>query len=171
MQRLSSLICLGLLAGCVSPYPELPANPDARAQFQHFLELSGDWRVVGGDHTVGATHEYRTVANGTVVVETAFAGDPHEMITTIYMDGPQLRMTHYCAAGNLPHLVALPGTGNSVEFGFLLAENMASMDEGHMHDAHFVFEDRDHMKVIWSYWEGGKQQTEMVLELERLPEN
>ena len=139
-------------------------------QLEHFLQMEGEWRIVGGDHAQEATHLYRTIANGTVVVETAFPGEPHEMITVVHLDGPNLVMTHYCAAGNQPHMVAEHPSGDKVYFRFVGASDLNDPKAPHMRDASYHFIDSDRVDSNWSYWEGGEQQSVMKIELERVPE-
>ena len=139
-------------------------------QLEYFLAMEGEWRVIGGDHSQGATHLYRTIANGTVVVETAFPGEPHEMITVFHLDGPNLVMTHYCAAGNQPYMVAEHPSGDRVRFRFERASDLNDPKAMHMRDASYHFIDRDHVNSTWSYWEGGKAVSEMNIEIERVPD-
>jgi hypothetical protein len=141
-------------------------------QFRYFLEMEGDWRVVGGAPSQGATHIYKTIANGTVVVETAFPGEPHEMITAIHLNGPNLVMTHYCATGAQLYMVAEHPSGDKVHFRFESASDLNHPNAPHMRDPSYHFIDRDRVNSIWSYWEGGKAVTGkgMKVELERVPD-
>ena len=43
---------------------------------------------------------YSVIAAGSAVHEHMFPGGPHEMVTVYHLDGPDLLLTHYCAAGN-----------------------------------------------------------------------
>ncbi len=139
-------------------------------QLRHFLEMEGEWRIVGGERSQGATHLYRTIANGTVAVETAFPGEPHEMITVFHLNGAKLVMTHYCAAGNQPYMVAEHPSGDRVHFRFERASDLNDPKAPHMRDASYHFIDRDRVDSTWSYWEGGEAVSEMSLELERIPD-
>jgi len=163
-----------LLFSCEAPgsaYRELVYDREGSAQqLGHFLAMEGDWRIVGGDHAQGASHIYRTIANDTVVVETAFPGEAHEMITVFHLDGPNLVMTHYCAAGNQPYMVAEHPSGDKVHFSFAGASDLNDPKDPHMRDASYHFIDRDRVDSTWSYWEGGRAVSEMNIELERVPE-
>ena len=163
-----------VLLGCQGPgsvFEEQAFDREGSVQqFEQFLRMEGEWRVVGGDHAQGATHIYRTIANGTVVVETAFPGKPHEMITVVHLDGPNLVMTHYCAAGNQPHMVAEHPSGDRVRFRFVSASDLNDLKAPHMRDASYHFIDRDRVDSNWSYWKGGEQQDVVKMELERVPE-
>ena len=142
----------------------------ASQQFKQFLAMEGEWRIIGGDHSQGATHIYRTIANGSVVVETAFPGESSEMITVIHLDGPNLVMTHYCAARNQPYMVAEHPSGDKVHFRFERASDLNDPNAPHMRDASYHFIDRDRVNSTWSYWEGGKAVSHMNIELERVPQ-
>ena len=172
LTKIGLVACVGMLSACQGPGLARPEALDiARAQFQRFVDLEGDWRVVGGDHALGASHLYRTVASGSAVVETAFPGDDHEMITVFHLDGPNLVLTHYCAAGNQPHMVAEASEGNEISFLFVSAANLLTPEDGHMHDARFTFLNENRFTTTWSFWEGGQQSGEpMVMEIERIPE-
>lgn len=171
LRRAALIAMLTGLSGC---HAAGHANADtlemAKAQFARFVALEGKWRVAGGDHAKAATHSYRTVANGSVVVEVAFPGEQHEMVTVVPLDGSDLVLTHYCAAGNQPHLIAEASDSNDVRFQFVKAGNLTSPEDAHMHDARFVFVDKDKVRQHWSFWQGDKQVSEMTSELKRVPE-
>lgn len=174
MSLLRRTVLIAMLTGLSGCHGAGQANADtlemAKAQFARFTALEGKWRVVGGDHAKGATHSYRTIANGSVVVEVAFPGEQHEMVTVVHLDGSDLVLTHYCAAGNQPHLVAAASDGNDVQFQFVKAGNLSSPEAAHMRDARFVFVGKDKVRQHWSFWQGGKQVSEMTSELERVRE-
>ena len=47
---------------------------------------------------------YKLTGAGSALVETQFPGTGHEMVSVYHLDGDDLRMTHYCAAGNQPRV-------------------------------------------------------------------
>ena len=166
-----SAVIMTLIVSCQGPGTTSEGDRAVAAtQFQRFVELEGDWRIIGGDHAQGATHTYRTIANGTVVVETAFPGEAYEMVTVVHLDGPDLVLTHYCAAGNQPHMVAESSSNDEVRFRFVTASDLGSPEDPYMRDASFTFIGPDRLNSNWSYWEGGVQASEMTIELERVPE-
>ena len=170
--RLPLLLSLAVLTlGCASLGRSASVNagnPSAQAQFELFCSLEGEWQAVGGNHAAGASHVYKTIANGSAVVETAFPGEPHEMVTVFHLDGDQLVLTHYCAAGNQPRMIAEAGSGKEVRFEFAGAGNMESLEEVHMHDASFDFTNPERLLTTWSYWDGGEQTSLMEVELVRV---
>jgi hypothetical protein len=136
--------------------PKVPAKTSKmQAQFDRIKKLAGDWVMKGGDGTVASS--YRVSAAGSAVIETMLPGTEHEMVTVYTLDGDNLLLTHYCAAGNAPTMRATPGgPGNPIRFKFVKATNLATPAEGHMHDATLAFVDDDTIKTDWTFWENGK---------------
>jgi len=68
--------------------------------------LAGDWIDVDG--AVGMKGKvavsYRVTGGGFSVIETLFAGLPHETTTVHHKDGRHVVLTHDCAAGNPPRM-------------------------------------------------------------------
>ena len=82
---------------------EGPDNVTADEAFGRLKTLAGRWNthVMTPDGPT-ANVDYRVTGGGTVIMETLFAGAPHEMITMYTLDGENLVATHYCAMGNQP---------------------------------------------------------------------
>ncbi|HKU28205.1 MAG TPA: hypothetical protein VJQ54_22245 [Candidatus Sulfotelmatobacter sp.] len=136
-----------------------PANTEelqAIAAFARLKSLAGDWQSVGpnGEHS---RLNYQVISGGTAVMER-FSSDalPHNggsMITVYYIDKGQLVLTHYCIAGNQPHLRATlydPQSGE-LDFDFVSGGNIVSGEEGHMHSARIRFVDDDHVSSEWQF--------------------
>ena len=72
------------------------AGPERRVR-----EDQGAGRHEEREHVRGGRRqdevEYRVTASGTMVIETMFAGEPHEMINMYTVDGDSLIATHYCS--------------------------------------------------------------------------
>ena len=80
---------------------------------------------------------------------------PDNPITTIYMDGDKLQLTHYCDAGNRPRMVARPSAdGKTVEFDFV--DIAGSTKYGHMDHAVFTTIDENHHVEDWTFMINGK---------------
>jgi len=98
------------------------AKPAQNAAFEKLKALAGTWQASmltpDGQKT---TVEYTVTANGSVVMERQFAGEPHEMITMYAVDGDAVIATHYCSAGNQPVLRLNPAksTANELVFDFV----------------------------------------------------
>jgi len=99
--------------------------------------------------------DLEVTSGGTAVIERAHvteAGKTVEMITLYYLDGDQLKLTHYCMAGNQPtmHATYAPDT-KTVTFEYESATNLKSPNDGHMHHAVYTFIDNDHFKTTWTF--------------------
>ena len=76
---------------------ELLANGKA-ADFKKKVEEHKDGH--GGQASV----IFRLTGAGSAAGGDSDGRDPHEMVSVYHLDGDELRMTHYCAAGNQPRL-------------------------------------------------------------------
>jgi hypothetical protein len=137
------------------------AAADAKAIFARLQSLAGTWK--GKSITQGWTGNarYELAAKGTVVIHRSiFDGEQNDgMITTFYLDGDRLLMTHYCEAKNQPTLVAstIDDASNTIAFRFLSGTNMASRDAGHMDSCVIRFVDRDHITRQWTWYSKGRE--------------
>jgi len=155
------------LAPCVAA--EAPPSTEAAALFERLKGLEGTWV---GRSTKGWEDRtsFRTIAGGSVVVETSFDAHPGEtMLTMFHLDGPRLMLTHYCVAKNQPRMVAreIGAGGASAVFTFLDATGIPSRDSGHMDRAAFSFQDGDHFTSKWSWYRDGKDQWMEEIRYER----
>ena len=96
--------------------------PAGNVAFEKLKSLAGTWNATmlkpDGDKT---TVVYRVTGNGSVVMETMFAGSDHEMINMYTLDGDAVVARHYCAAGNQPvlKLNAAKSSANELVFDFV----------------------------------------------------
>jgi len=157
----------------LAPAPDVADTPartlPAAAAFERLKALSGEWV---GKSTKGWTDNvtFKTIAGGSVVVETSFDAHPGEtMITTFAMDGPRLLLTHYCVARNQPRLVAtgFDEGGSRITFTFLDGTNLPTRDRGHMDKAVFRFLDEDHFSTRWTWYQDGKETWMEEIRMER----
>jgi hypothetical protein len=98
------------------------AKPTTNAAFEKLKGLAGTWsaNMIEKDGEL-TTVEYRVSAGGSVVMETMFAGQPHEMINMYTVDGDSLIATHYCSGQNQPvlKLNAAKSTADQLVFDFV----------------------------------------------------
>jgi hypothetical protein len=135
------------------------AGGNGTAAFEQLKSLAGHWEV----HPAGeskATLDLELTANGSAVIERFHMteqGKEVEMISLYYLDGEQLKMTHYCMAGNQPtmHATYAPDT-KTLTFDFDSATNLKSPNDGHMHHAVYTFIDNDHFKTAWTFQKNQK---------------
>ena len=81
----------------------------AKTAFAKLKTLKGTWnnKVSEAEHHEPAPDTkviYRLTGAGSALVETDFPDSNHEMVSVYHLDGEDLRLTHYCAAGNQPRL-------------------------------------------------------------------
>ena len=122
--------------------------------FEKLKALVGDWET-NSAQTGKATLHLELTSGGTALLEKFHMeenGKPVEMITLYYVDGDQLKLTHYCMAGNQPTMAGAydPAT-KTIKFNFVSVSNLKSPDAGHMHRALYTFIDNDHFKTNWTF--------------------
>jgi|SRR5277367_911950 len=147
---LATIVAL-VFAFAISP---VRAGGNGTVAFEQLKSLTGHWET-GKSSADKATLDLEVTAGGTAVIERANITDKGktvEMITLYYLDGDQLKMTHYCMAGNQPtmHGTYAPDT-KTLTFDFDGASNLKSPNDGHMHHAVYTFIDNDHFKTAWTF--------------------
>lgn len=146
-----------------------PTKTPASLAFERFKGLEGAWQ---GRSTKGWEEvvNFKTIAQGSVVVETSFDAHPNEtMMTMFHLDGERLMLTHYCVARNQPRLIAteFADEGRTITFSFLDGGNLPSRDRGHMDKAVFRFQDDNHVSSQWTWYQNGKESWMEEITLER----
>jgi hypothetical protein len=135
------------------------APSPAQARLARLKALAGTWtgKASHGDGApMDATVIWGVTGGGTAVTETIFPGTAHEMMSVYTVDGDDLVLTHYCAAGNQPSMKAAPGAdARSIAFDFTHGANMKVADH-HMHSAVITFVAEDRLESEWTSWTGGK---------------
>ena len=135
------------------------APGDGAEAFEKLKSLVGHWET---DQTNmnKASLDLELTSGGTAILEKSHMvdhGKPVEMTTVYYLDGGQVKLTHYCMAGNQPTMrgTYAPET-KTITFDFVGATNLKSDDDGHMHHATYTFIDSDHFKTTWTLRKGQK---------------
>lgn len=166
----NTLICTLLLAGLSFSAsgeekhdhqpPALPKN----AGLEKMKTLVGTWVTADkdGQPTDEVVSVIKLTAGGSVIHETLFPGQPHEMVSIYTADGPDLVMTHYCMLGNQPRMKAgTKSPGNKLNFEFAGGSNLDPKKDRHMHSAVLTIVDADHYEVEGIGWENGAPAKEM----------
>ena len=122
--------------------------------FARLKSLVGHWEEQKATESK-STLDIELTSGGTALLEKfrmVESGKPVEMITMYYLDGEQLKLTHYCMAGNQPTMRGsyAPQT-KTLTFDFEGATNLKSPADGHMHHAVYTFLDNDHFKTNWTF--------------------
>lgn len=135
-----------------------PSGASADALLERLKGLAGEWVKVGedGQPTDEVLLIYRVTAGGHAVVSTEFPGSPHEMVTVYYREGDGLAMTHYCAIGNRPHMVARSFSGTKAEFECEEGSTLDRTKAHHVHHGTFVFEGENELRSAWAFHDGGQ---------------
>jgi hypothetical protein len=136
---------------------------DAKAAFARLKELAGTWKndVSGhGDEHRSSENKvvYRLTGAGSALVETDFPGTGHEMISVYHLDGDDLRLTHYCAAGNQPRLKLdrAHSSTDKLVFVFDGGSNLNPAKDMHIHGMTMVFEKDGKVDNAWEGYQNGK---------------
>ncbi|MGI9103153.1 MAG: hypothetical protein ACR2IF_12000 [Terriglobales bacterium] len=147
-----------------APAPS-PAALQAQNSFNLLKSLAGGWegtfttdpkipQMGDGSKTLLLM---RVTSRGNALVHEMFErgkdNDPAKFdhpITLIHLDGDKLVLTHYCDAGNRPHMIAKTSSdGKTIDFD--LVELSGSNQHGHMAHGTFTLVDADHHIEEWTY--------------------
>jgi len=147
------LMMVALMAGLAGSR-QVVAAPGNAEGFAQLKSLVGHWEEQKVSQNK-STLDVELTAGGTTLVEkfrVVEQGKPVEMITMYYLDGGQLKLTHYCMAGNQPTMRGsyAPET-KTLTFEFENATNLKSANDGHMHHAVYKFIDNDHFQTTWTF--------------------
>lgn len=144
-----SLVVTATVPAAADPAPAAASTP-AEAAYARLVELAGRWESVTANGTV-IRLAFEPIARGTTLVERYEAGKTVTQ-TVYHLDGERLLLTHYCAQGNQPRLVAATGdAGGRLAFAFLDATNLAGESASRMIACEFTFEDADHFTRSETY--------------------
>jgi len=129
--------------------------------------LEGRWK----DPEIGET-VLEVTSGGSVVRETMFPGQPHEMTNMYSLDLNDLCVTHYCGSGNQPHMRAtgLQNTpeGQAIDFQPDGVSDLKTPDEMFMGQMKLVLIDPNHFEQHWQAFRGEKLDEPMVFHYERI---
>jgi hypothetical protein len=153
MRSLTRTIGVLVLLFGVAAFSNAGTTGGAEA-FEKLKSLVGHWET-DKTNMQKATLDLELTSGGTAVLEKfrmVDNGKPVEMITLYYVDGGDLKLTHYCMAGNQPTMRGTYAPENkTLTFDFVGATNMKTPGDGHMHHAVYTFIDNDHFKTTWTF--------------------
>jgi len=166
---LRPLLALALAALFLAPATAGAPAADSKAALERLKALSGTWTITAGSEgSEGATVTYKVTGAGSAVVETLFAGGPHEMVTVYHLDGDDLVLTHYCAAGNQPRMkAARGGDANTLVFTLDGGSNFDPKKDMHMHEAVLKFIGPDQMHAEWQSYTGTTKGERVQFDIKR----
>jgi hypothetical protein len=146
-----------------------PQDSPAAAALARLRSLSGEWEGSfewsgsrNGTGRMNAT--YSVTGNDSAVVESLTMGGVPTMTSVYHLDGADLRVTHYCAAQNQPRLRAqrIDMVQGVLEFSFVDATNLPSLDAAHVHGLEIRFIDADHIALTFIFHSGGHASNERI---------
>ena len=131
-----------------------PAAGNGAEAFEKLKSLVGHWET-DKTNMNKATLDLELTSGGTAVLEKfrmVDNGRPVEMTTLYYLDGDQIKLTHYCMAGNQPTMKgSYASEAKTLTFDLVSISNLKTPNDGHMHHATYTFIDNDHFKTIWTF--------------------
>ena len=154
MKSSGKFLCVLILAVGCAVVPA-SAGPGGGAEaFEKLKSLVGHWET-DKTNTNRSTLDVEMTSGGTAVLEKVHVeenGKPVEMTTLYYLDGDEVKLTHYCVAGNQPTMrgTYTPET-KTLKFELVSISNLKSADDGHMNHATYTFVDNDHFKTTWTF--------------------
>lgn len=154
-----------ILMTCSFGFVSLNATAQATDVFNQMKSLVGTWvKTDAPDSNFSVAFEL--TANDSVLIETWLRGDKKHSLTLYHLNGNELIATHYCPQGNQPRLqMSKDSKPNHVEFSYLDATNLNSLDDSHQHSLGFDLSDSAN-KILRkeSYLnKDGEEFSEMVL--------
>jgi hypothetical protein len=164
------LIAVAAQVALAGEMPATAGKVDAKAAFEKLKGLAGEWQGKAGAEGMPATVTYKVSSNGSVVMETLFPGTEHEMITMYHLAGSDLVATHYCSAGNQPHLKldVEKSTPSELIFAFDGGTNLDPAKDGHIHEGKIDLAADGKLESSWTFYAGGQKARSMDLHLTRV---
>lgn len=142
---------------------------DASEAFARLRLLQGSWQGTytwTGARTVSGqmSATYRVTGNGSALIEDLASDGQPSMTSAYHLDGGDLRMTHYCAAGNQPRLKAanIDLAKNVIRFDFVDITNLTAPDAPHVNGFTIRLVDADHVGLEFTFGGRGKGSVEHI---------
>lgn len=132
--------------------------------------LAGKWHLAGADRKADAPadFEFKVSSGGSAIVETMFPGTPKEMTNVYTLDGNDVLVTHYCAAGNAPRMKLTHNENGTMTFDFVDATNLPDKNKMYMGKLELKFVGPDQVQQTWtSFLNGQPTEQPMTMTLER----
>lgn len=149
---LTFIIGAAAAGGCSqSLADETPDTANYRGAFERLKALEGIW----DEAEYGRTVEYHLTGKGSALIEE-FVGDP-PMTSVYHLDGENLRLTHYCNAGNQPRMIAADYGERSLNFDFVDVTNLAAPEAYHTRTLDMEFLDEDHVVLRFVGLKDGRE--------------
>jgi hypothetical protein len=150
--------------------PSGAATSAGERMFDRLKTLTGDWEGTfewsqgrTGSGTLSVS--YSLTGGGSALVENLIMGGVPTMTTVYHLDGPDLRMTHYCAARNQPRLkaVRIDETAGVAQFTLVDVTNVGPKNPGHVQALFIQLLDADHLNIRFTFGGGPARGVENIL--------
>jgi hypothetical protein len=125
------------------------AESGSEATFAKLKSLEGNW---SGKTSEGQPVQisYRLTSGGSALMGEIQGKE--DMVSMFNMDGGRLLMTHYCAVGNQPRMVAVASPdGKTITFNYVDATNLLGAQPGHMDRMVVTMIDANHYSEEWDF--------------------
>jgi len=149
------------------------AQTEPQKSFDSLKALAGSWTGTVNTDEDGKVPDIHvtmrvTSMGNTLMHEMRVNGHPDDPITMFHLDGDHLVLTHYCDAGNQPHMVAtVSPDGKTITFDFVSATNLLPTQHGHMQHVVFTLIDADHHTELWQFAMADGKTMGAVMDLHR----
>ena len=151
MKSLRLMLSVMLLSLTTAAFAQTGVQTGAQKSFDNLKTLAGSWEGSLDGKTLHVSLRVTSMGN-TLMHEMSGAGRPDDPITMFHLDGDHLMLTHYCDAGNQPHMIATTSPdGKTITFDFVDATNLLPTQHGHMQHVVFTFIDPDHHTELWQF--------------------
>jgi hypothetical protein len=165
-----NLKVLWIILGCAATTSVLWAEQTESAQaLGQIKALTGNWsgtfQWTGGRKESGSMNAtYYVTGNGSAVVENLMNESTPVMTSVYHLDGPDLRMTHFCGAQNQPRLKArrIDLDHGAIDFDFVDATNLRSPDAPHVHGLEIRLIDANHLSLTFLFQSGSVESREEI---------
>lgn len=160
-------LVLGLLLLSATAGSAEPAVP-SDAAFAWLKGLVGTWNGKaqwsgGRTDSYAMSAAYTATGNGSAIVENLATGGVPNMTSVYHQDGPDLRMTHFCGAGNQPRLKASEIDAAKRIVHFKMVDIMGrTSDRGHVDEVELRFPDADHLTILFTFRGSGAESLERI---------
>ena len=136
------------LLACLLAAAPARAGETAQSAFETFKHLQGEWTIVSAGRVLPIRMTYDVASKGSIVTEQ-FGKE----FSVFSRDGDALLMTHYCNAGNQPHLrLKLPVRDGVFDFTMTGITGLGAPDGAHVHEIIYHVADPRTvtLRIIWT---------------------
>ena len=145
-------------------------STQAERSFDQLKTLAGSWHGMLDGKAIPMEITMRVTSRGNDLLhEMKSSAMPDDPISMIHLESGRLFMTHFCDAGNEPHMVATTSAdGKTITFDFVDATNLLPGQGGHMQHVVFTLIDANHHTELWQFAMDGEKAMGGLMDLTRV---